>query len=270
MLFESKSSLISGPPICHLHAGGNLYREISEQQCIDLLEQSIDTIRAFPQVINPRPTVIALPLQERGSLNDMLSRLQHLQAHYQWMVSRDPKNQVLGEPKDYFRVYSQQQLQQLAQQETPRQTKGLDDWMIPVAKSLDLDAFQYPMILVQEYGFSVFRMAALAELCLQNAKYCQLKLNTQVHEIKEIKSGWEVISKDEAGKTTQDCVDFLINAAGFQTGILDDFVKQPRQRLVEYKAAYIAQWQDQSYWPEIIVHGARGTPAGDGAIHTLC
>nr|MDT0253188.1 FAD-dependent oxidoreductase [Endozoicomonas sp.] len=35
-LFEAKNSLVSGPPICHLHAGGNLYREISESQCVAL------------------------------------------------------------------------------------------------------------------------------------------------------------------------------------------------------------------------------------------
>ena len=29
-LFESGSSLVNGPPMCHLHAGGNLYREISD------------------------------------------------------------------------------------------------------------------------------------------------------------------------------------------------------------------------------------------------
>lgn len=41
-LFEKNSTLISGPPWCHLHAGGNLYREISDEQCIALLRQSID------------------------------------------------------------------------------------------------------------------------------------------------------------------------------------------------------------------------------------
>lgn len=41
-LFEKESTLVSGPPFCHLHAGGNLYREISDKQCIKLLKQSID------------------------------------------------------------------------------------------------------------------------------------------------------------------------------------------------------------------------------------
>ncbi|MDF4849966.1 FAD-dependent oxidoreductase, partial [Vibrio parahaemolyticus] len=47
-VIEKGVSLVNGPPICHLHAGGNLYREISEQQCLDLLAQSIDTVRLYP------------------------------------------------------------------------------------------------------------------------------------------------------------------------------------------------------------------------------
>ncbi|QSA20474.1 FAD-dependent oxidoreductase, partial [Vibrio furnissii] len=41
LLLEKGPGLVNGPPICHLHAGGNLYREISQQQCIELLRQSI-------------------------------------------------------------------------------------------------------------------------------------------------------------------------------------------------------------------------------------
>jgi flavin-dependent dehydrogenase len=47
-LFEKESSLVSGPPFCHLHAGGNLYREISDKQCVKLLKQSIDFLRFYP------------------------------------------------------------------------------------------------------------------------------------------------------------------------------------------------------------------------------
>ncbi|HHD80114.1 MAG TPA: FAD-dependent oxidoreductase, partial [Campylobacterales bacterium] len=58
-LFEQGESLVSGPPFCHLHAGGNLYREISDEQCITLLQQSIDLLRYYPYAIDYRPTVIA-------------------------------------------------------------------------------------------------------------------------------------------------------------------------------------------------------------------
>ena len=54
-LFESGGSLVNGPPFCHLHAGGNLYREISDDQCMLLLEQCIDVCRLFPHCIERRP-----------------------------------------------------------------------------------------------------------------------------------------------------------------------------------------------------------------------
>jgi flavin-dependent dehydrogenase len=30
ILFETKDSLVYGPPMCHLHSGGCLYREIAD------------------------------------------------------------------------------------------------------------------------------------------------------------------------------------------------------------------------------------------------
>ena len=45
-LFEKQSSIVNGPPFCHLHAGGNLYRDIyrdiSDTQCLTLLKESIE------------------------------------------------------------------------------------------------------------------------------------------------------------------------------------------------------------------------------------
>ncbi|QJY41332.1 FAD-dependent oxidoreductase [Vibrio cholerae] len=45
---------------------GNLYREISEQLCIDLLEQSIETVRLYPYTLNVRRTLIAIPQSDPG------------------------------------------------------------------------------------------------------------------------------------------------------------------------------------------------------------
>ncbi len=33
-LFEKRESLVNGQPICHLHVGGNLYREISRNNAL--------------------------------------------------------------------------------------------------------------------------------------------------------------------------------------------------------------------------------------------
>ncbi len=261
-LFESKSSLISGPPICHLHAGGNLYREISDQQCIELLEQSIDTVRAFPQAINYRPTVIAVPQQDKGEIEPVLARLYTLKAHYEALIFADPLNKVLGDPDDYFRTFSREELEELSQQALPETPENLSDWMIPVAKSMPLDNFKYPLILVQEYGFSVFRMAAIAQLGLENHPDCDLQLAHHVEAITPDDNGWTIQARGEVDIKNVH-VDFLINAAGFKMGAIDDLAETPRQRLVEYKAAYLACWDaQQGIWPEVIVHGERGTPNG--------
>ncbi len=77
-LFEEGVSLVNGPPVCHLHAGGNLYPDISDDQCLTLLEQSIATMKIYPHCINKRPTVIAIPQRDAGNIERLLPRLELL------------------------------------------------------------------------------------------------------------------------------------------------------------------------------------------------
>jgi len=55
---------------------------------------------------------------------------------------------------------------------------------------------------------------------------------------------------------------YLINACGYRTGVIDDMAEMPKERMVEFKAAYITHWQQSDRWPEVIFHGERGTPEG--------
>ncbi|MCV5857023.1 hypothetical protein OFN53_41025, partial [Escherichia coli] len=57
--------------------------------------------------------------------------------------------------------------------------------------------------------------------------------------------------------------DYLVNACGFETGSIDNTVGAKRDRVVEFKAAYVTRWADcQQQWPEVIFHGPRGTDKG--------
>ncbi|MEZ9856291.1 FAD-dependent oxidoreductase, partial [Vibrio breoganii] len=71
---------------------------------------------------------------------------------------------------------------------------------------------------------------------------------------------------DAENQSCQLTTDYLINASGFETGIVDDFVGSKQQRLVEFKAAYVTEWpysqECKEEWPEVIFHGPRGTPQG--------
>jgi hypothetical protein len=264
-LLERGPSLVNGPPICHLHAGGNLYRDISSQQCIELLKQSIDSVRLFPHTINKRPTVLAVPNHDPGSPHEIIQRLDTIADSYRTLVERDGRNKVLGEVDDYFKVYSREEIEALARCDIESSPTTLDQWMIPFAKYTELDKIQYPVVMVQEYGWSVFRLAASASLVLDQLNHCQVLTNSKVISTQFCpeQNEWEIKYQDTQGEVFVLRARYLINACGYETGKIDDGIKAKRQRMVEFKSAYVARWVDHDInWPEVIFHGERGTPHG--------
>ena len=262
-LFEKRESLVDGPPMCHLHAGGNLYREISEAQCITLLKESIELLRLYPHAIDYRPTVIALPTYDKGRPQDLYTRLNRLRSEYEVLIKEDPLNKVLGESDDYFRLYEKEQVEALRTKTDLETLDALDRWMLPVSQSIDLKKVQFPLIMVQEYGLNMFRIAATVTLALKRLKNVTIETNTQVNGLECIKEHWQITYQKETQPMTQRSFDYIINAAGFQTGEIDDLLNLKRERLVEFKAAYVAKWKKDAFqWPELIFYGERGTPQG--------
>lgn len=261
-VIEKGLSLVNGPPICHLHAGGNLYREISEQQCLDLLSQSIDTIRLYPSSLNVRPTVIAVPHSDGGDPDTLIPRLEVIKSAYQSLVDKDESNKVLGEPGEYYKLYSKEELLELAKQNQPEQPVTFDDWCIPFAQHADLDELKYPVVAVQEYGWSVFRLAAIANLTLSHLPNVNVFTQAELTQAEWKGDHW-LLSYDHNGTAQALTGDYLVNACGFETGSVDNAVGAKRDRLVEFKAAYVTHWQEcYQQWPEVIFHGPRGTDKG--------
>ena len=266
-LFEKESSIVNGPPFCHLHAGGNLYREISDEQCVKLLKQSIDFLRFYPFIVDYRPTVIALPNTDPSTPEALLPRLKMLATQYDKLIKEDPANEVLGESTSYYKLYSRKELESLKKKMLVDKPAFADEWMVPVAQNIDLDKVQFPLILVQEYGLNLFRLASGVTLALNESKNVTLHTKTIVSNIQEEwrVGGWNVTYvKDH--ETKEDHFDYLINAAGFRSGKIDDLVGVECKSMVEFKAAYISKWEENDgiLWPEVIFHGERGTPRGMG------
>ncbi|WP_227429862.1 FAD-dependent oxidoreductase [Psychrobacter sp. I-STPA6b] len=281
-LFERNASLVSAPPMCHLHAGGNLYREIPDKDCLTLLQQAIDMIRLYPHSIDVRPTVIAIPKRDSGSPLALLPRLQLLTQRYQQLVDLDPSNQVLGKPEQYYQLFERAELEALARQPAIAKPKTLEQWIANASRYLDLDTLKFPIIAVQEYGWNIFRLSASTQLALSSEQSVTVLTNTVVTTVKPIQpitsdnrasmKQWEIHYQTQQQKETAPNqnthsmsvnVDYLINACGFQTGEIDDMVGIHTERMVEFKASYIAQWQEaDGALPEIIIHGQRGTPQG--------
>ena len=266
-LFEKEASIVNGPPFCHLHAGGNLYREISDAQCIKLLKQSIDFLRFYPFVVDYRPTVIALPTSDKSTPAALLPRLKLLRHEYASLISMDENNKVLGESAEYYTLYGKAQIEALKQKTLVTHPKTHDEWMIPVAQNIDLEKIQFPLILVQEYGLNLFRLASGVTLALNKSENATLCTETIVSNIQEDwkLGGWNItyIQNDE---TSEAYFDYLINAAGFRSGKIDDLLGVECKSMVEFKAAYISKWEENNgtLWPEVIFHGERGTPRGMG------
>jgi glycine/D-amino acid oxidase-like deaminating enzyme len=262
-LFEKGTSLVNGPPICHLHAGGNLYREIPDEQCVTLLEESIEALRLYPDSIDYRPTVIAVPKHDPGQPLDLLPRLTLLQDEYQKLIDKDSNNKVLGEVNDYYRLVELEELQHLATLDEQKVPSTSEEWLIPFAKHTDLSLLKFPVVLVQEFGWNVFRLGATAALSLEKNANCQIHLNSKVTKLSQQQpEKWQLnyVEDDVEGEHE---FDYVINAAGFRTGEIDDLAGFHRDRLVEFKAAYVTHWEGTGgFWPEVIFHGTRGTPQG--------
>ncbi|WP_159038371.1 FAD-dependent monooxygenase [Brumimicrobium mesophilum] len=263
VLFEQENSVVNGPPFCHLHAGGNLYPDISDEQCRLLMKQSIEMARLFPQSIDKRPTFISIPKSQKYDVDMIQHRLDMLVEYYKTLIDEDPLNEILGTPENYYKTYSKEDLIELAKQPTVDIPSTPDQWITNAIKFIDYEKLKTPITLVQEYGWNQFRLGAQAQLALNKSEKCLLKTNTEVKLIKDVRNenvdyNWEIHTEYEVFK-----VNYLVNSCGFKTGKFDESLHINSGRLIEFKAAYVSKWQPISgLIPELIFHGERGTPNG--------
>lgn len=177
-LFEKNASLINAPPMCYLHAGGNLYREISEDDCKTLMRQCIDIAKLYPDSIDVRPTVITVPKRDDDTAKDLLPRLDALTAYYKQLIRQDKSNQILGKADEYYQVFDKHALNDLAKLKPVKIPKTTEQWLIPVTHLVNLNQLQMPVIAVQEYGWNIFRLSASAFLQLEHSPNAYVHLNT--------------------------------------------------------------------------------------------
>lgn len=263
-LFEKKENLVSGPPFCHLHAGGNLYPEIPLEECKILLKQSIEMARLFPDSIDKRPTFIAIPTNEKYSVEFIVNRLKKLKKYYEQLIAEDPKNEILGTVDEYFKVYNDDDITDLAKTKTKSKPHTSDEWMRNAIEIVDTSKLKTPIILVQEYGWNFFRLAAQAQLALHESEYCTLKTDTTIKSIEDVSNdksidcNWLLKTEKETFK-----IDYLVNSAGYKNTELEEVLDIQEDKHVEFKASYISKWKSpHGLIPEIIIHGERGTPHG--------
>ena len=263
ILFEQGSGIVSGPPFCHLHAGGNLYPDISDEQCRKLMKQSIEMARLFPKSIDKRPTFISIPKTENYESKNIERRLGMLVEYYGQLIKEDPLNEVLGTPEEYYKKYNIEDLKKLIESPSVKYPVSADEWMSNTLKLIDYTKLKMPVFLVQEYGWNLFRVGAQAQLALTRAENCNLKLRSKVNYIRDVRNknlnyNWEICTNNSVYK-----VKYLVNSCGFRTGKIDELLNFKTQHLLEFKAAYISKWHHiPGLIPELVFHGKRSTSHG--------
>ena len=271
VLFEQEESVVNGPPFCHLHAGGNLYPDISDEQCKILLKQAIEMARLFPQSIDERPTFISVPNTANYDVFQIEKRLEMLAGYYKQLITEDSDNAILGTSEDYYKKYTQEDLITLAKQPTVKRPKSSDEWMTNTIQLIDPEKLKTPVFIVQEYGWNLFRLGAQAQLALIKTNHCNLKINTTVTNVKDVRNqklgyNWEIYTNDDVYK-----VNYLVNSCGYNTGEIDASLQLNAERLIEFKAAYVSKWQPiAGLIPELIFLGERGTPNGMVQLTPYC
>ena len=138
-------------------------------------------------------------------------------------------------PADYYKLYSYDDLQTVAKLNQSVQPKSFEDWIIPFAKSVDIDSLQFPVIAVQEYGWSAFRVASSATIVLESLDNCQLYIDTQVVDLNKHDTGWQLECLNAEGKKIHIDADYLVNACGYETGKIDDLALAPREDWLNLK-----------------------------------
>lgn len=260
-LFEKNEELISGPPFCHLHAGGNLYRDISQTDCIKLLKESIEFLKVFPKCIDYRPTILATPSIDNIPPKESITKLKLLEKEYEKLITKDKSNKVLTGKNKYFKAYNKIDILKLRDKDILKEPKTFDDWMIPFAKNSDLNKLQFPIFIVQEYGINMFRLSATVSLAIKDKSNIKLLKNTAVENIK-ISNNKYLINYNEEKK-----FDYIINSTGYKTNEIDTLLGIKRESLIEFKAAYVTKIENfKDIYPEIVFLGERGTKKGMGQL----
>ncbi len=268
-LFEERTSIVSGPPMCHLHTGGNLYRELSNENCIDLLTQSLKTQKYLEYAINSRPTIITIPTEDDGTPNTLIDRLELLKEEYCKIVFKDSTLALLGEPLNYYSTYSYDDCLKLALGNN--QFNSNLSSIYSTFKIMDLSRLKFPIFSVKEFGINQFRISALLNYILLNRKNCTLKLSTSVTDIKKHLNTFSITCKKHDSKCKElEHFDYVINACGYKSALTDSMLGIFKNRILEFKASYLAFWEQKHKMPELIFHGKRSTVNGMGQLTPYC
>jgi len=183
------------------------------------------------------------------------------------ILSKDSSLALLGDSTNYYSQYSYDDCVKLAK--GVRQSNSNLTSLSTALKIIDLRKLKFPIFSVNEFGINQFRIAALLTDILLNRENCTLKLNTSVTSIKKQSSTFSLTYRADDSECIE-TFDYVINACGYKSALTDSMLGIFKNRILEFKASYLAFWEQNVKIPELIFHGKRCTSNGMGQLTPYC
>jgi hypothetical protein len=249
-LFEKKDKLLAGLPFCHLHSGGFLYPMINHEECIELLNHSLEFANFFNECLDNRPTIIAYRIDSIYNTKELIDKCKLMEATYKEFCVKD--NHVLGNPNSYYAIYTREDI--IYYKKFGKLPEKFEDRYLyhdlyttefcKILNSTNIDDIKYPFVSVMEPSI------------LMNKVYKKItKLfndtNTDKDNIK-IHTGTTANVDELINK-----FDYTINASGYQNN------NKYQDSLLELKSSWMVINNHLNIrLPEIAIIGERGTKNG--------
>jgi hypothetical protein len=267
--FMSKTSSF---PV-HLHSG-IIFPNLPTEERDTLLEDSIIFAKRLPPAVKKIPTLVAFHVSDSQDPHLLLGIAKTNQARYRDLVVADPSNAVFGHPDQYYLSFSRTELEELAKRPIPKLPVGrepidvltLEEWVVPFAKSVDLDQIKYPVTIVKEYQMSMDDTRNYLIEKLSKMSNVTLLPDTCVHDMTSLSTldGVRLVYQTKNSAERVDIFHHVHNAAGEGSGIIDDMMKTKVPRYLEAKQAFRAKLpgSENEYWPAVAIMAKRGGDQG--------
>uniref|UniRef100_A0A6C0H6U9 FAD dependent oxidoreductase domain-containing protein n=1 Tax=viral metagenome TaxID=1070528 RepID=A0A6C0H6U9_9ZZZZ len=267
-LYERKNTLLQGSPYCHLHAGGFLYPDISVQDCMELLNNSLEFAEYFGDFLDRRPLIVAYNVNSQYNPQTLVFRARMMQMVYCCWVSEHGNKYPLGHTDQYIAIFTRQDVEHFQQHnrlpETTDKAKRFHQPYVEAALSqlCDFDSIKYPFVSVNEPGIrqSELEQYLINTICGNVDIQVYTKTLVSEQNVKPVENGWNIV---DLNSQTDVYYEYLVDACG---GLRSKYFQVETPELLELKSSWVVYNNSHGlknpYFPEIAIIGSRGTKDG--------
>lgn len=267
-LYEQKSTIMSGSPYTHLHAGGFLYPELNIEQSKQLFNDSIYFASYFlgfnENCLHFRPTIIAYNAKSSFCVITLLQKCIVLQHHYRLYFD----NEIFGDPLLFFATYNKHDILYYKNHgHLPPVDYTLypervyhDPYVANFCSLLhDIDSIKYPFVSVIEPGINEEEITRHIVDSIVTNNSIKLHINSPLNNTNICYE-----ANENVWYVNNVRYDKVINCSGASShSLFQDYL---HKELLELKAAWIihntSQEQFKTHFPEIAIIGERSTVNG--------